>query len=79
MHARKDDINRFIEQDLPQIIADAFRNFESQDKQALQAELDKAIQAAKAMDMNPDNVPKVKSLREQMAGSLDLGREEGEV
>ncbi len=79
MHARKDDINRFVEQDLPKIIADAFQGFENQDKQTLQAELDKAIKAAKAMEMEPDDVPKVKDLKQQLAESLDLGREEGEV
>ena len=79
MHARKDDINRFIEKDLPKIIADAFDGFQSQDKQSLQQELDKAISAAKAMDMDPDTVPKVQAIKEQLSQSLDLGREEGEV
>lgn len=32
MHARKDDINRFIEQDLPKVVREAFGGFESQDK-----------------------------------------------
>ncbi|MEJ1410755.1 MAG: site-specific DNA-methyltransferase, partial [Candidatus Sedimenticola sp. (ex Thyasira tokunagai)] len=79
MHARKDDINRFVEQDLPSIIADAFQGFASQDKQSIQTELDKAIKAAHEMEMEPDDVPKVKALKEQLTDSLDLGREEGEV
>jgi adenine-specific DNA-methyltransferase len=79
MHARKDDINRFIESDLPKIIADAFDGFQSQDKQSLQAELDDVIAAVKKLKKDPDEEEAVKELRAKLNQSLDLGREEGEV
>ncbi|QYZ67404.1 MAG: modification methylase, type III R/M system [Gammaproteobacteria bacterium (ex Lamellibrachia satsuma)] len=79
MHARKDDINRFVEQDLPRIVNDAFKDFQSQDKVALQAELAEIRQAVEKLGGNPDEHEKVKALQGQLAHGLDLGREEGEV
>ncbi len=79
MHARKDDINRFIEQDLPRLTRDAFANFASSDKAELQKELDKAIQGAQALEVDPDTLPKVKQLKAQLSDGFDLAREEGEV
>ncbi|MFP6844087.1 MAG: site-specific DNA-methyltransferase [Thalassolituus sp.] len=79
MHARKADINRFIEQDLPRITRNAFTSFASSDKIELQKELDKAIAGAQALDIDPETLPKVKQLQEQLNDSFDLAREEGEV
>src|SRR5690606_29256416 len=79
MHARKADIERFIDQDLPNITRKAFANFASSDKAELQKELDKAIAGAQALEVDPDSLPKVKQLKEQLADGFDLAREEGEV
>jgi len=79
MHARKDDINRFIEQDLPRIVGDAFKDFQGQDKVLLQAELDKARKAAEDAGFDPEQSPKVQELQGQLSGAVNLGREEGEV
>ncbi len=79
MHARKDDINRFIEQDLPDITQKAFSEFASQDQSQLQAELEKARKAAEDAGFNADESPKVKELEGQLKGGFDLAREEGEV
>lgn len=79
MHARKDDINRFIDQDLPRITREAFANFASSDKAELQKELDKAIQGAQALEVDPDSLPKVQQLKAQLKDGFDLAREEGEV
>ena len=79
MHARKDDINRFIEQDLPRLTRDAFANFASSDKAELQKELEQACKAAQDAGFNPDDSPKVKQLKAQLSDGFDLAREEGEV
>ena len=79
MHARKDDINRFIERDLPRITRSAFANFASSDKAELQRELDKAIAGAQALEVDPDTLPKVQQLKAQLNDGFDLAREEGEV
>lgn len=79
MHARKDDINRIIEKDLPRTTQAAFSNFASQDKTQLEADLEKARKAAEDAGFNPDESPKVQALQNQLKGGFDLAREEGEV
>lgn len=79
MHARKDDINRFIDQDLPRITREAFANFASADKVELEKELEQARKAAQDAGFNPDDSPKVKELQAQLKDGFDLAREEGEV
>ena len=79
MHARKDDVNRFIEQDLPRITRDAFTSFASSDKAELQKELELARKAAMDAGFEPDDSPKVQSLQAQLKDGFDLAREEGEV
>ncbi|WP_370278791.1 site-specific DNA-methyltransferase [Pontibacterium sp.] len=79
MHARKDDINRFIERDLPRITQEAFASFASSDKAELQRELAKAVAGARALEVDPDSLPKVQQLKAQLNDGFDLAREEGEV
>jgi adenine-specific DNA-methyltransferase len=79
MHARKDDINRFIEKDLPNIVSEAFGSFSSQDKVLLEQELEKAKQAASAAGFEPSQSPRVQEIEAQLSQSIDTGREEGEV
>jgi adenine-specific DNA-methyltransferase len=79
MHARKDDINRFIEKDLPSITQKAFSKFASQDKTQMEAELEKARKAAEDAGFSAEDSPKVKELQAQLKNGFDLAREEGEV
>ena len=79
MHARKDDINRFIEQDLPKVVNTAFSDFESQDKVVVQQELVKAKKAAEDAGFDASQSPKVRELEAQYSQSVDTDREEGEV
>lgn len=79
MHARKDDINRFIEKDLPTITQKAFSQFASQDKTQLESELEKARKAAEDAGFSAEDSPRVKELQAQLKGGFDLAREEGEV
>ena len=79
MHARKDDINRFIERDLPNITKEAFKGFVTQDKTQIEQELDKAVHQAKELGVDPDSLDKVKDLKTKLADNFDLAREEGEV
>lgn len=79
MHARKADIERFIDQDLPNITRKAFANFASSDKAELQKELEQAKKSAVDAGFNPEESPKVRELQKQLADNFDLAREEGEV
>ena len=79
MHARKDDINRFIEQDLPAITRKAFEQFASLDKTQLEQALEQARKAATDAGFDPQQSPRVQELQDQLKDNFDLAREEGEV
>lgn len=79
MHAKKDDINRFIDEDLPRLAQDAFKDFVGQDKSQLEQAIQEARQAAIAAGFDPDKSPKVKELEAQYNAGFDTAREEGEV
>ncbi|MGI6409203.1 MAG: DNA methyltransferase [Thiopseudomonas sp.] len=79
MHAKKDDINRFIDEDLPKLAQDAFKDFAGQDKSQLEQAIKEARQAAITVGVNPDDAPKVKELEAQYNSGFDTAREEGEV
>ncbi|MFT6163433.1 MAG: adenine-specific DNA-methyltransferase [Zhongshania aliphaticivorans] len=79
MHARKDDINRFIEQDLPNIARAAFSEFASLDKAQLEQALEQAKKGATDAGFSPEESPTVKAIQAQLKDNFDLAREEGEV
>jgi len=62
MNARRDEISRFLKQDLLPQVREAFNEYKSADKALLKQELDKAIDGAKALGYDPDTAPKVKEL-----------------
>lgn len=80
MNAKRDEIVRFLNKDLlPQVKA-AFSKYKSADKVTLQKELDEKIAQYKADGIDPDTVPKVKELRQQIAESaVDVTALENEV
>src|SRR5690625_3307732 len=79
MHAKKDEIARFFEQDLPKQAQEAFKGFAGQDKAQLEQAITEARQAAATAGFNPDKSPKVKELEAQYNSGFDTAREEGEV
>lgn len=80
MNARRDEINRFLGQDLLPQVRETFSEYKSADKALLKQELDKAIDGAKALGYDPDTAPKVKELREKYeASSVDVAGLENEV
>src|SRR5699024_3869596 len=79
MHAKKDDINRFIDEDLPKLAQDAFKDFAAQDTAELEKAMHEARQAATAAGFRRDEAAKVKELEAQYNAGFDTAREEGEV
>lgn len=64
MNQKRDDITRFLDNDLlPQVK----QVLVSAGNSAIQEDLDKAIQQCQALEMNPDENPKVIRLRQQLA------------
>ena len=80
MNARRDEISRFLKQDLLPQVREAFNEYKSADKALLKQELGKAIDGAKALGYDPDTAPRVKELREKYeASSVDVAGLENEV
>jgi adenine-specific DNA-methyltransferase len=80
MNARRAEITRFLEKDLLPQVKDEFSIYKSADKTALKADLDKAIEGAKSLWVDPNTVPKVKELQAQYdSSSVDLTALENEV
>jgi len=80
MNARRDEISHFLKQDLLPQVREAFNEYRSADKATLKQELDKAIDGAKTLGIDPDTAPKVKELRAKYkASSVDVAALENEV
>ncbi len=79
MNAKRDEIERFLEHDLlPQVKAELARHT-TLDSGAKKAELEETIENAKRLGVNPDTVPKVQQLRDELKHGSDLDGLENEV
>jgi adenine-specific DNA-methyltransferase len=80
MNQKRDEVVRFLDKDLLPQVQLAFKHYKSADKSVLQGELDKLVENITNAGMNPDESPKVKELRRQLAGStVDVTALENEV
>jgi adenine-specific DNA-methyltransferase len=80
MNQKRDEVVRFLDKDLLPQVQSAFMHYKSADKSVLQGELDKLVENITNAGMNPDESPKVKELRQQLAGSaVDVTALENEV
>jgi adenine-specific DNA-methyltransferase len=79
LRQRHDEIVRFLEEDLPTKVKEAFARYESADKVAIQKRLEEAIKAARGLGSDPDTTPLVKRLKQELAGSVDRTDLENEV
>jgi adenine-specific DNA-methyltransferase len=80
MNQKRDEVVRFLDKDLLPQVQSAFKHYKSADKSVLQGELDKLVANITSAGMNPDESPKVKELRQQIAGSaVDVTALESEV
>ncbi len=67
INQRRDEINRFLDEELlPQVKA-AFSEYQSVDKKSLEVELAEATKGAENLGVDPGTVPKVQTLREQIS------------
>ncbi|HXE75506.1 MAG TPA: site-specific DNA-methyltransferase [Candidatus Xenobia bacterium] len=79
MNAKRDEINRFLDNDLLPQVRQALGELEQADRAAIEAELAKAIEQARALGADPESLPKVKELRQQLAQKADVEALESEV
>jgi len=79
MNQKRDEINRFLEQDLLPQVKQAFADYSNDGNQGAQAELDKLIQTLSDAGMDPEQSPKVVELRQQLASVVDVTALENDV
>jgi len=80
MNQKRDEVIRFLDKDLLPKVQSAFKQYKSADKSVLQGDLDKLVANITNAGMNPNESPKVKELRQQLAESaVDVTALENEV
>jgi adenine-specific DNA-methyltransferase len=79
MNAKREEITRFLDADLLPQVRGALGELEQADRAVIEAELAKAIDQAKSLGADPESLPKVKGLRQQLAEKGDLEALEREV
>ena len=76
MNTKSKEIQEFLDKDLISSVTSAFS---SNDNSAVQKELDEAIQQAQSLGADPETLPKVKELREQLSSTTTSSNLENEV
>jgi adenine-specific DNA-methyltransferase len=76
MNSKSKEINEFLDKDLLSSVASAFS---SNDNNSIQKELDEAIQQAQSLGADPETLPKVIALREQLSTTSTSSNLENEV
>src|ERR1700685_4572239 len=71
MNAKREEITRFLDQELLPQVRKAFASLEREKRDAVKAELADAIQKAKELGADPDTLPFVKNLRTKLAQAPD--------
>lgn len=79
MNQKKEEVEKFLDQDLIPQVKKEFDQYKSNEKVALSKELEEAIKQAKSLGMDPDQAPKVKELKDRVSQSLDISALENEV
>ena len=76
MNTKSKEINEFLDNDLLSSVASAFS---SNDNNSTQKELDEAIQQAQSLGADPETLPKVIALREQLSSTTTSSNLENDV
>jgi adenine-specific DNA-methyltransferase len=80
LHAKSDEITKFLDHDLLPQVKTAFSQYKSADKAELEKQITELRKTAADAGFNPDESPKVKELQAKLANeAVDLSRLEGEV
>lgn len=79
MHAKAGEVTQFLERDLLPQVKDAFAQYQSADSAELKKKLEQMTAQLTEAGVDPETAPKVRELREQIKGAIDLGALENEV
>ena len=80
MHAKSAEVSQFLDKDLLPQVKDAFALYQSADKAEIEKDLDKAIEQAQGLGVDPETTQKVKDLRVRLkTDAVDVKALESEV
>lgn len=79
MNEKSSEITDFLDNKLLPQVKESFSDLANEDKASIQKELNAAIEQAKSLGANPDDLPKVKELKAQLSSSVDLTVLENDV
>jgi len=79
MNAKRDEVERFLEHDLLPTLRTTLEQFQPAGLADKQIALEKAIEAARLAEFDPEQSPKVRQLRSELAQTVDLDRLEEQV
>lgn len=80
MHAKSAEVSQFLDEDLLPQVKDAFLLYQSAAKEEMERDLDKAIEQARALGVNPETAQKVRDLRARLkTDAVDIDTLEGEI
>lgn len=79
MNTKRDEITRFLDNDLLPQVREAFQVYETENRAAVESELAEAVESAKKLGADPETLPRVKELRAKLAQAVDVTALENEV
>ena len=79
MHAKEEEVSRFLEVDLLPQVKHEFQQYRSADRATLEQQLANAKQRARGLGFDPDTAPKVQELREAIEAGADVDALEADV
>ena len=79
MHAKAVEVTEFLDRDLLPQVKDAFTQYQSADSTELKKKLEQMVIQLTEAGVDPDAAPKVRELRGQLKGAIDLGALENET
>ncbi|MFC1879350.1 DNA methyltransferase, partial [Chloroflexota bacterium] len=80
INQKREEINRFLDEDLLPQVQEAFKEYQSYDNQSLESQLQEAIKQAEDLGFNPNESSKVNEIKEQMASyGVDVAELEKQV
>lgn len=79
MHAKAGEVTQFLERDLLPQVKEAFGQYQSADSAEIRKKLEQIVAQLAEAGVDPETAPKVRELREQLKGAVDIGALENEV
>lgn len=79
MNAKRDEVERFLDQDLLPTLRATLEEFQPAGIEEKRKALDDAIKSAKSLGADPDTFPKVQQLKAELAQGADIDRMEEQV